>query len=569
MVFMAVSPAQQPQVAYFSMEIGLDPSIPTYSGGLGILAGDTLRTAADLGVPMVGISLLHRNGYLRQRLDSTGNQTEEPEPWYPQKFMEPMPVRVVLIIEGREVHVQAWRYIVLGISGNTIPVYFLDTDLLENSPWDQKITDYLYGGNNRYRICQEAVLGLGGVSLLRALGYDNIQTYHMNEGHSALLTLALIYERAEERSLPSVELADREAVRQQCVFTTHTPVPAGHDKFPRDLVEQVLGRDYSQVLEAAGCYLEETLNMTYLALNFSRYINGVSLRHEEVSHDMFPQYPINSITNGVHAVTWTALPFGRLYDSHFLEWRRDNAYLRYAVSIPLDEIQHAHQQAKEELLREVEQWTGVSLDPSVMTLGFARRATPYKRADLLFSDLERLKRIAQEVGPIQVIYAGKAHPKDADGKGIIRRVFQAADALGDEVRVVYLEDYNMSLAKLICSGVDLWLNTPQRPHEASGTSGMKAAMNGIPSFSVLDGWWVEGHVEGVTGWSIEEGPTSGSHPDQEVASLYDKLERVILPMFYQQPEAYASVMRYAIAINGSFFHSQRMLLQYVKNAYQI
>jgi glycogen phosphorylase len=407
------------------------------------------------------------------------------------------------------------------------------------------------------------------VSLLRALGYDNIQTYHMNEGHSALLTLALLNERAKEHSLTSVGLADREAVRQRCVFTTHTPVPAGHDKFSQALVEQVLGGEYSQALEAAGCYLEETLNMTYLALNFSCYINGVSLRHEEVSRDMFPRYPINSITNGVHAVTWTALHCRRLYDCHFPEWRRDNAYLCYAVSIPLDEIQLVHRQAKEELLREVEQQTGVSLDPSVMTLGFARRATPYKRADLLFSDLERLKRMAREVGPIQVIYAGKAHPKDAGGKALIRRVFQAAAALGDEVRVVYLEDYNMSLAKLICSGVDLWLNTPQRPHEASGTSGMKAALNGIPSLSVLDGWWVEGHVEGVTGWSIGEDQTSDSDTDQEVAPLYDKLERVILPMFYQQPQDYACIMRYAIAINGSFFHSQRMLLQYMKNAYQI
>jgi starch phosphorylase len=447
MEFMAVNPARQPQVAYFSMEIGLDPSMPTYSGGLGVLAGDTLRTAADLGVPMVGVSLLHRNGYLRQRLDAKGNQTEEPDPWHPKEFMEPIPVRVMIIIEGREVHIRAWCYIVLGVTGNTVPVYFLDTNLPENSPWDQKITDHLYGGDDRYRICQEAVLGLGGVSLLKALGYNNIQTYHMNEGHSALLTLALLNERAEKHSLPLVELADREAVRQRCVFTTHTPVPAGHDKFSQDLVEQVLGGEYSQALEAAGCYLEETLNMTYLALNFSRYINGVSLRHEEVSRDMFPQYPINSITNGVHAVAWTALPFRRLYDRHFSEWRRDNAYLRYAVSIPLDEIQHAHRQAKEELLREVEQRTGVSLDSSVMTLGFARRATPYKRADLLFSDLERLKRIAREVGPVQVIYAGKAHPKDAGGKAPIRRAFQAAAALGDKIRVVYLEDYNISLAK--------------------------------------------------------------------------------------------------------------------------
>jgi len=335
------------------------------------------------------------------------------------------------------------------------------------------------------------------------------------------------------------------------------------------LVRQVLGEERAAVLEACGCYPPGILNMTYLALFFSRYINGVSMRHHEISHSIFPGYPIDSITNGVHAVTWTAPPLCRLYDRHIPEWRHDNLYLRYAISIPLDEIREAHAEAKGDLLAEVERRSGIRLDPQVMTIGFARRATPYKRADLLFTDLERLKRIAYEVGPLQIIYGGKAHPQDEGGKAVIRRVFAAARALKDSVRVVYLENYDIALAKYLCSGVDLWLNTPQKPQEASGTSGMKAALNGIPSLSVLDGWWVEGHVEGVTGWSIGDTWDSESDPATEVASLYDKLERVIVPLFYQQPMAYARVMRSAIAFNGSFFNAQRMMLQYLENAYTV
>ena len=319
----------------------------------------------------------------------------------------------------------------------------------------------------------------------------------MNEGHSALLVLALLEEETAKRGVADITEADKQAVRQRCVFTTHTPVPAGQDQFSPDLVRQVLGEKWVAALQAAGCCPSGTLNMTYLALFFSHYINGVSMRHEEISHSMFPGYPINSITNGVHAVTWTAPAFQSLYDRHIPEWRGDNLYLRYAVSIPLDEIQEAHAQSKRELLAEVKRRTGVRLQPAAMTLGFARRASAYKRADLLLSDIDRLKRIAAQVGPLQVIYGGKSHPRDESGKAMIRRVFEAAAALGDALPVVYLEDYDMELARYLCAGVDLWLNTPQKPHEASGTSGMKAALNGVPSLSVLDGWWIEGHAEGV------------------------------------------------------------------------
>jgi starch phosphorylase len=334
-----------------------------------------------------------------------------------------------------------------------------------------------------------------------------------------------------------------------------------------DLVRDVLGKERAHFLATSQCCLVDTLNMTYLALFFSRYINGVSHRHEEISQNMFPNYPINSITNGVHALNWTAPPFRRVYDRHIPEWRHDNLYLRYAISIPLGEIAEAHAEAKRELLAEVERRNGLRLKPEVMTLGFARRSTAYKRGDLLFSDLERLKSIAHRAGSLQILFGGKAHPRDEGGKTVIRTIFEATRSLGDKIPVVYLEDFDMVLAKYVYAGVDLWLNTPQKPREASGTSGMKAALNGVPSLSVLDGWWIEGHVEGVTGWSIGDSWEGEIQPSAEIASLYEKLESVIIPLFYGRPQAYAEVMRSAVALNGSFFNAQRMMLQYLKNAY--
>lgn len=554
-------------IAYFSMEIGLDSAIPTYSGGLGVLAGDTLRAAADLGLPMVAVTLLYRKGYFRQHLDAAGNQSESPVAWVPDEVLEPMSPQVTISIEGRPVQVCAWRHVVRGVFGHIVTVYFLDTDIEDNSPWDRALTDHLYGGDSRYRLCQEVVLGLGGVMLLRALGHERLQPYHMNEGHAALLTLALLKEQSAGGGWYAVTDEDVEAVRQRCVFTTHTPVPAGHDRFSMELVQRVLGKEWATFLVKANCCPNNMLDMTYLALYFSRYVNGVAMRHRDVSQAMFPRYSIDAITNGVHAVTWTAMPFRNLYDHHIPNWRHDNFYLRYAISIPLSEIQYGHAQAKRDLLDLVHYRTGVGLEEAFFTIGFARRAAAYKRADLLFADLERLAQITRQVGPLQVIYSGKAHPQDAAGKALIRRIFSAADRVGSAVRVVYLENYDMALARDICAGVDLWLNTPERPQEASGTSGMKAALNGVPSLSVLDGWWIEGHQEGVTGWAIGDGQESADDPSQEVASLYDQLEHVILPLFYKQPIEFAKVMRSAIAFNGSFFNTQRMVLQYLRNAY--
>ncbi|MEW6732694.1 MAG: alpha-glucan family phosphorylase [Acidobacteriota bacterium] len=557
------------KIAYFSMEIGMEAEMPTYSGGLGVLAGDTIRSGADLKIPMIGISLIHRKGYFYQRLDEHGNQVEEPVEWVDNDFLRELPQRVAIILEGRTVQIRAWLYEVTGVSGFKVPVYFLDADLPENSEWDRRLTDYLYGGDKHYRLCQEAILGIGGVRMVRALGYKSIDRFHMNEGHASLLALELLNEEANKAGRKNITIEDVQAVRTKCVFTTHTPIPAGHDKFPMDLVEGVLGnQDLFQMKEIFCC--EGLLNMTYLALNLSHYVNGVAKRHGEVSRLMFADYNIDSITNGVHAITWIAPPFKDVYDRHIPGWRQDNFSFRYALGIPREEIWQAHCQAKKQLIHYTNHAANVGMDVDFFTIGFARRAAEYKRGDLLFYDINRLRQIAAECGPIQLIYAGKAHPQDNAGKQIIKRIYQAKEELKGHIKLAYLENYNMELAQMLTAGVDLWLNTPQPPMEASGTSGMKAAFNGIPSLSVLDGWWLEGHIEGVTGWSIEAngwGEEQNSDREKDALSLYHKLEHVVLPLFYQNRDRYIDVMLHCIALNASFFNSHRMLQQYVINAY--
>jgi starch phosphorylase len=561
---------EQRSIAYFSMEVGLEAGMPTYSGGLGVLAGDTIRAAADLKVPMVGVTLLHRKGYFYQRFDPTGWQSEEPVDWVVEDFLTELPERASVTIEGRAVQLRAWKYNVSSPSGFSVPVYFLDADLSENSHWDQTLTHFLYGGDQRYRLGQEVILGIGGVKMLRALGHHSIERFHMNEGHSSLLGLELLDEEVQRAGRGSITRADIEVVREKCVFTTHTPVAAGHDQFPMDLVNRVLGRQEVEEMKDVFC-CGDVLNMTYLALSLSGYVNGVAKKHGEISRLMFGGYNIDAITNGVHAASWAADPFLQLYDRYIPGWRQDNLSLRYALSIPKQDIWQAHAQAKKSLIQFVNHHTNVGMDVDLLTVGFARRATTYKRADLIFTDLERLKGIAAKSGALQIIYAGKAHPQDAVGKDLIKRIFQAKEALRHNIKIAYLENYSMETGKIMTSGVDVWLNTPQPPLEASGTSGMKAAINGVPSLSVLDGWWIEGCIEGVTGWSI--GPKEGAAAEaveahsKDAASLYDRLEQVVLPLFYRERNGFIDVMRHAIALNGSFFNTHRMLLQYVLKAY--
>lgn len=548
------------RIAYFSMEVALNREIPTYSGGLGVLAGDMLRACADLNVPVVGVSMIWRKGYFEQSLDECGRQQERPADFKPEKHLRLLPARVQLEIEGRPVGIQAWQADVVGVTGSKVPVILLDTDLEENSTYDRSLTDNLYGGDQNYRLAQEVVLAIGGIRMLRALGYGGIQRFHMNEGHASLLVLELM--NWQGGSVPAEW--DFEGVRQRCVFTTHTPVPAGHDQFDYKSVERIVGHAIpSDVLHMLGG--RDRLNMTLLGLNLSRYVNGVAQRHEEVTREMFRGYPIQHITNGVHSKTWTCQSFQRLYDEYIPGWSNDPAMLRKALSIPNERLQAAHLEAKANLLTFVKQKTDRALSTGTLTIGFARRATAYKRADLVFTDTARLVEIAKHVGPLQFIFAGKAHPQDEGGKQLIERIVSLSRKLEKEISIVYLENYDLDQAKLIVSGVDLWLNTPQRPLEASGTSGMKAAHNGVPSFSTLDGWWIEGHIEGVTGWSIgSRGEASGSEDTQDLLS---KLEKVIVPMFYGSRDKWVDVMRHTIALNASYFNTHRMVQQYVTNAY--
>lgn len=563
-------------VAYFSMEIAIDPAMPTYSGGLGVLAGDTLRAAADSRVPMVAVTLLHRQGYLSQSIDQDGWQHESPVNWVVEDFCDELPERVQVTIEDRTVHVRAWQNNVQDGGGHMIPVLLLDTDLNENSPADRSLTQHLYGGDDHHRLCQEVVLGIGGVRMLRALEYRNVVHYHMNEGHAALLSLELLDERAKSFQRESFNGEDVKAVRRQCVFTTHTPVPAGHDRFDLKHVGRVLDRtDIFDMHEVFCCAGE--LNMTYLALNLSHYVNGVAKKHGEVSRQMLTpkdadhHYQIDHITNGVHARTWAAPSFANLFDKWLTGWREDSASLRGVLAIPAIDVWNAHQSAKLSLIDEINSRHTCLFDPETLTIGFARRATAYKRANLIISDPERLRSIVKEHGPLQLVFAGKAHPRDEEGKRLIQQIVRMRDTLAPEVKIVYLENYDWELARLLVSGVDVWLNTPQPPLEASGTSGMKAAINGVPSLSILDGWWIEGCVDGVTGWSFGDTTPATAGDSQrfqdDASALFRKLNDVVVPMYYRNRDEWVRIMSHAIALNGSHFNTQRMVQQYVLKAY--
>ncbi len=549
------------KIAYFSMEIGIRSDIPTYSGGLGVLAGDTVRSCADLEIPMVAVSLLYRKGYFHQEIDEEGNQIEYPDEWNPRDLLHLLHHRTEITIEGRSVIVESWEYRITGSGGFEIPVIFLDTDTGDNDSYDRSLSWWLYGGDERYRLSQEAILGIGGIRILKELGYTGIDRYHMNEGHPGLLVLELLRTTAERMDFDSAV----EDVKRKCVFTTHTPVPAGHDQFPYDLVEKVIGSilPVERLREIGG---DTRLNMTRLALNSSHYVNGVAKRHGAVSREMFPGYHIDYITNGVHSPTWASEGIRKLFDRYIPDWIRDPSAIRSALSIPENEVWTAHQSDKMRMTEMVNEKSGMGMDSETFTIGFARRATTYKRADLIFHDTERLISLCRAQGNVQIVFAGKAHPKDATGQEIIRQIFSISQKLRENIKIAYLENYNMRLAKILVAGVDLWLNTPRKPNEASGTSGMKAALNGVPSLSILDGWWIEGCIEDVTGWAIGSAQEAESDDAGNAHSLYGKLEHII-PLYYSDRSKWISIMKHSIAINGSYFNSHRMIRQYVLDAY--
>jgi len=558
---------REPRIAYFSMEIALANEIPTYSGGLGILAGDTMRSAADLALPFVAVSLVSRAGYFRQEIDAAGRQIEHPAQWDPGKWAAPLEAKIVVNIESREVWVGGWIYLLKSHMGGVEPVILLDTDFSENNAEDRQITHYLYGDDETYRLKQEIVLGMGGVRMLYALGFQ-IRQYHMNEGHSALLAVELLrrFAYSEEDIRPGESRYDVPRVREMCNFTTHTPVEAGHDQFPYDLVRRMLG-DAIELDELKALAGADRLNMTQLAFNLSEYVNGVAKRHAEVSRKMFPGYRVHAVTNGVHPYTWTCESFIKLYDAHLPGWCHEPELLVRADRIPDAAIWEAHLEAKKHLIETIRTRAGAGFHPNVPIIGFARRMTAYKRPDLIFSDLNRLRAITERL-PFQIVLAGKAHPRDDAGKHLIEMLHADIQQLREAIPVVYLPDYDMATALAMVSGVDVWLNTPLRPFEASGTSGMKAAFNGVPHLSILDGWWLEGCIEGVTGWAVgEDGDAPGSN---DAGFLYRKLEQVVLPLYYGysgERAAWIAVMKGAICKSASFFNSHRMLRRYATEAY--
>ncbi len=546
------------KIAYFSMEIAMNTSMPTYSGGLGVLAGDVIRSSADLRIPLVALTLISKKGYLKQKLTPDGWQMEYPEEWDPSNFMKLLPETATIKIAGRDVKVGVWVYEQESLTGGTIPVLFLTTDVEGNTQEDRGITDFLYGGDEKYRLKQEIVLGIGGLRILEALKI-NVKKYHMNEGHSSLLTLEL---------LKNNDL-NADKVKNRCVFTTHTPVAAAFDKFSYDLLSEVLETEVPErVLKQYGG--SDKLNMTLLALNLSKYTNGVTEEHMEYSRKLFPGYHIQEIINGVHSYTWTCIHFRKIFDKYIPRWANEPELLVRVDTVPEEELWDAHLKAKQDLLDFVHNSSGLQMDIDALTLGFARRATEYKRATMIFSDLEKLKEVKNQ-GKIQIIFAGKAHPKDELGKSLIKDIYAFKDRLKGEIKIVYLENYNMEMAGKLTSGVDVWLNTPMPPYEASGTSGMKAAHNGVVNFSVLDGWWIEGCVEGLTGWAIGPFPDQVSDEQErrkrEIADLYNKLEYLIIPKFYQQRDDWIGIMKNSIGKVAYYFNTYRMMQRYATDAY--
>lgn len=590
-------------VAYFSMEFGLHESLPIYSGGLGVLAGDHLKSASDLGVPLVGVGVLYAQGYFRQRLNAEGRQEEAYESFEPElRPLRPVrngageEIRVSVELPGRELRLKVWE-----VRVGRVRLLLLDADIPENREEDRRLTARLYGGGERVRLAQELILGVGGVRALRAAGLHP-DVYHMNEGHAAFLGLERIRELvAGGRSFEEA----RELVAESSVFTTHTPVPAGHDRFSPELFwefmggwPRALGTD-REGLWNLGHREEEwgpTFNMTVLALRLSRARNAVSELHGEVTRGMWGNLfsgngsAITHITNGVHTWSWLAGELGELFDEYAgPAWRErveDPAVWEFVREIPAGELWRVHLKLKERMLRFVEERLRAqreraglpplpAFDPEALTLGFARRFATYKRATLILSDTERLKRIVHGPGrPVQFVFAGKAHPADEPGKEFIRALYRASEEEGLAGRFVILEDYDMNIARHLVQGSDVWLNNPRRPLEASGTSGQKAALNGAPNFSVLDGWWREAY-DGENGWAIGEERKYASPEEQDAAdadSLYRTLEEEIVPLYYRRegsgvPEGWVAVMKRAVKTVAPAFSTQRMVREYAERLY--
>ena len=550
-----------PEIAYFSMEIALESSFPTYSGGLGILAGDALRSAADMDLPMVGVTLTYKSGYFYQRIGPNGEQIEKEMEWDFSDDFEKINEQVVFQLQDKMIKVEAWKYEIVGRNGHKIPVILLDTDLDANEPWQRKLTNILYDANPFQRISQEIVLGICGYRMLEKLGYKSIKKFHLNEGHAAFLIFELLkkYKSLEE-------------VKKHCVFTTHTPVRAGLEEFDYKLVNDVFrDRLPENIREFGG---KNDLNMTFLALNASGSTNAVSKKHSEVSAKMFPDYKIKSITNGVHVGYWLSPYMRNFLNNEFTRaWHYDLNLFNNALNLDNHELWRVHKKAKDKLIEYENSHSWILFEKDLLTIGFGRRIAEYKRPLLIFTDTEKLAKIIK--GKAQIIFAGKAHPADTLSKSYIEKLNEKSEYLWNsyDIGVVFLENYEISLAKLLVSGVDLWLNNPRRYLEASGTSGMKAVINGVLNFSTLDGWWIEGYhlSDKKAGWAIgpePDDPNAEKLDDSaDAEDLYNKLENEILPLFYNNKIEWQTRMKYAVKL-GAYFNTNRMMEEYTQKSYQ-
>lgn len=557
-------------IAYFSMEVALESGMSTYSGGLGVLAGDTIKTFADFGYSALGITLLNEQGYVEQEIDLTGKQVSQPEKWNMEEYLTKLSFTIKVPFKDRSVVCAVWQYNVVGQSGKSVPVYFLDSNVSKNNKYDRTLTSYLYGGDVHYRICQEQILGLGGLILLEKLGFssEKVRIYHLNEGHASFVGLSL-YEYAK-KFFQKHKIA-MEYISSKLVFTTHTPIAAGHDRFLLTNVKKILPSNLFKIIPKESL-AGDMLCMTRLSLYFSGAVTGVAKTHEKVTEKMFPGHDIISITNGAHHINWTHPDFKKLYDEYIPEWRHDPSFLRKVTGIPDDKIWETHIKAKKKLIKCINTISPNKFSENVCTLGYARRFTSYKRPTLILANLKKLEEKISTIGRLQIIFAGEAHPHDEEAAELIREIIKKIQKHKGKITIVFLEDYDMDMAIKLVAGVDVWLNTPLQKHEASGTSGMKAAFNAIPHLSVLDGWWPEGWIEGVTGWSIGSHLTEAKLNDQaswnlEVADLYYKLAAEVLPLYYQNRSGFIKMMKNATALNGSYFNTHRMMQDYVSKIY--
>jgi starch phosphorylase len=544
----------RPAVAYFSMEIGLRPEMKEYAGGLGILAGDTLKAAADLGINIVGVSLLYKKGYFKQNFDANGIQQEESDSWDYEKYLTNTGKVVQIELVDGPAYAEIWQYIQRGLEGGEVKIYFLNTDIESNQSENRFISYNLYTNYQHTRLRQELMLGIGGVYALEELGYE-VHKYHLNESHAAfgILALAEIY-------------GSMDAVKEKVVFTTHTPAEHGHVKYPKERLQSFLAPRYIAALQTE--WEDDILHLTKFCLRYSSYANGVAKRHGEVSRKMFPNYTIEHITNGVHLSTWAGIASAQVYDEHLAGWRQDPARLRGALQLPDAQIAAMHRANKREMAYFIKSRYDLELDPNVFTIGFGRRVDGYKRSGLIFRDITRLQQIAEKHGGLQMVISGKAYFDYGPAEQVISEILAQTQKNLGALKIFFLTNYDMNVSKMMVQGCDIWLNNPIKPLEASGTSGMKAALNGVPNFSTIDGWWVEGWQEGITGWAIGGEDIAQSDDATEAANMYDKLDNTIMPLYLAADiSGWAQVQKQAIAYNGDYFNTHRMLQEYVKRAY--